>query len=86
MDGGNENHRNLLVTWMFADHRRELETVEIRHANINQDDSDIGFEEMLERLAPGRRFEKILAEARQNSLIGQKLAGLIVDEKDVDLF
>ena len=41
---------------------------------------------MLERFTPGGRFEKIFAETGQDRLISEKLAGLIVDEKDVDLF
>ena len=36
---------------MLADHRRELEAVELRHADVDQDDGDLVLQQMLERLA-----------------------------------
>ena len=36
---------------MLADHRRQLEAVELGHADIDQDDGDVVLEQMLERLA-----------------------------------
>ena len=35
---------------MLADHLGELEAVEVRHADIDQYDRDVGLQEMLERL------------------------------------
>ena len=43
MDGGDEDDRGLLEPRMLADHRRELEAVEVRHADVDQDDRDFVF-------------------------------------------
>ena len=40
---------------MLADHRGELEAVELRHADVDQDDRDLVLEQMLQRLLAGRR-------------------------------
>ena len=36
---------------MLADHRGELEAVELRHADVDQDDGDLVLEQVLQRLA-----------------------------------
>ena len=36
---------------MLADHRGELKAVEIRHADVDQDDGDVVLQQMLQRLA-----------------------------------
>jgi hypothetical protein len=46
-----EDDRRILVTGMLADHRGELEAVELGHADIHQDDGDVGAQEALQRLA-----------------------------------
>ena len=35
---------------MLADHRRQLEAVEIRHADVDQHDGDLVLEQQLKRL------------------------------------
>ncbi len=40
---------------MVADHRRQLEAVEIGHADVDQDDGDLVLQQMLERLAAPSR-------------------------------
>ena len=49
MDGGNEDDRGALKTRMLADHRRQLEPVELRHAYVDEDDRDLVLEQVLER-------------------------------------
>ena len=51
MDRRDEDHRRLLEARMLADHRRELEAVELRHADVHQDDGDVGLQQLLERFA-----------------------------------
>ena len=70
---------------MFADHRRKLEAVEVRHADVDQNHGDLGSQQMLERLAPGCRLQEIFAETAQNSFVSEKLPGLVVDQENVDL-
>ena len=85
MNCGYEDDRGLLETRMLADHRRQLEAVELRHADIHQDDGDIVLQQLLQRLARRRGFDQIFAETRQNDLVAQELCRLIVDQQDVDL-
>ena len=51
MDRRDEDDRGLLEARMLADHRGELEAVELRHADVDQDDGDVVLEQMLQRLA-----------------------------------
>ena len=71
---------------MLADHGGELEPVEFRHADVDQNDGDFVLEQVFERFAPRGGDDEIFAELLQNNLIGQQLRRLIVDQKDVYLF
>ena len=71
---------------MLADHGGELETVELRHADVDQDDRDFVLEQKFQRFAAGSRDHEILAEFLQDDFIGKQLGRLIVDQKDVYLF
>ena len=82
---GDEYHRRLLEAGMFADHRGELEPVQFRHADVDQDDGDIVLEQELKRFAPGRSLDQVLAEFLQDDFIGEQLRRLIVHQKNVYL-
>ena len=73
-----------LETRMLADHRRKLEAVELRHADVDQDDRDFVLEQKLQGLARRRRLDQVLAQLAQNHLIAEQLGRLIVDQQDVD--
>ena len=47
LDGRDEDDRGLLKARMLADHRRELEAVELRHADVDQNDGDVVLEQKL---------------------------------------
>jgi hypothetical protein len=64
-DGGDKNDCGLLKARMIADHPSEFKTVELRHADIAQNDSDVLFEKMLERLSGGPGFDQVFSEALQ---------------------
>jgi hypothetical protein len=69
---------------MIADHPSEFKTVELRHADIAQNDSDVLFEKMLEGL-PGRpSFDQVFSEALQYHLVAEELRRLIVDKQNVN--
>src|SRR5436190_12209558 len=82
---GDEYHRRLLEAGMFADHRGELEPVQFRHADVDQDDGDIVLQQELERFASGRGLDQVLAEFLQDDFIGEQLRRLIVNQKNVYL-
>ena len=50
LDRRHEDNRGLLKARVLADHRRQLEPVEVGHADIDQHDGDIVFEKLLECL------------------------------------
>jgi hypothetical protein len=85
MDGGNEDDRCLLKARVLADHGSQLEPVELRHADVHQDDGDILLEQLLERL-PGRSgLDEILAQLAEDRLVAQELGRLVVDQQNIDL-
>jgi hypothetical protein len=85
MDRRDEDDRRVLKPRVLADHRRQLEPVQLGHAHVHEDDGNILFQQLLERL-PGRsRLDESLAEIGENRLIAQKLGRLVVDQQDVDL-
>src|SRR4029077_5625314 len=69
---------------MIADHPSEFKPVELRHADIAQNDSDVLLEKMLERLPGGPGFDQVFSEALQCRLIAEELCRLIVDKQNVD--
>ena len=83
-DGGDEDDRRPPAARMVADHPGELEAVEIRHADVDQHDRDIGFEQVDERLLRRAGLEQRLAELLQDDLVAQQLGRLVVDQQDVD--
>ena len=82
---GDEYHRDLLESRMFADHGRELESVQFRHADVDQDDGHIVLEQELERFAAGGGLDQIFVEFLQDDFIGEQLRGLIVNQKNIYL-
>jgi hypothetical protein len=80
-----EDDRRALEPRMLADHRGELETVELRHADVDQHDTDVVLQQQHEGFARRVGLEEILVELGENDLVAQQLRRLIVDQQDVDL-
>ena len=75
---------DVLKARMIADHPSEFKTVELRHADIAENDSDVLLEQMLECL-PGRPgFDQVFSEALQCRLVTEELRRLIVDKQNVN--
>ena len=70
---------------MLADHRRQFEAVEVRHADVDQHDRDLVPQQVLQCLAGGVRLDQILAELGEDHLIAHQLRRLVIDQQDVDL-
>ena len=85
LNGGDEDHRRLLEARMLADHGGELESVELRHADVDQNDRDFVLEQVFQRLAAGSGDDEIFAELLQDDLIGEQLGRLVVDQQNVHL-
>ena len=47
---------------MLADHGGEFEPIELRHADVDQNDGNFILEQIFERLPPGGRDDEIFAE------------------------
>src|SRR4051812_10200571 len=84
LDGRHEDDRNLLEARVVADHGGELEAIELRHRDVEQDEGDIHLQQLLKRLPRGTRLDQVLAQLTQNDLIAEQLGRLIIHEEDVD--
>ena len=71
---------------MLADHGGEFEPVELRHADVDQDNRDFVLEQEFERFTAGGRDDEVFTELLQDDFIGKQLGRLIVHQKDVYLF
>jgi hypothetical protein len=69
---------------MIADHPSEFRTVELRHADITENDSDVLLEQMFERLSGGLGFDQVFSEALQCRLVTEEPRRLIVDKQNVN--
>src|SRR5579871_1534105 len=84
LDRRDEDDRRFLKTRMLADHLGELEAVEFRHADVDQDHRDVVLEEKRQRLTRRGRLHQVFVELAQDDFVGEQLFRLIVDQKDVD--
>ena len=84
LDRRDEDDRDAPEARMFADHRRQLEAIEVRHDDIDQHDGDLVSQQLLQRLVGRVRLDQVLAELGQDHLIAQQLGRLVVDQQDVD--
>jgi len=62
----------------------ELEAVELRHADVDENDRNVVLEQELQGLARRRGLDQVLVQFVENDLVGEQLVGLIVDQEDVD--
>ena len=69
---------------MVADHRRQLEAVDVRHDDVEQDDRDVVLQNLLQRLAAGLRLDQILIEVAQDDFVAEQLCGLIIHQENID--
>jgi hypothetical protein len=69
---------------MIADHPSEFKTVELRHADIAENDSNIRLEKLLERLSGGPGGDQVFSEVLQYRRVAEELRRLIVDKQNVN--
>ncbi len=69
MDSGNENDSRLLETRVLPNHIRQFEAVNLRHADIHQDNRNIPFEKIFERLSAGIGLDQILSKLLEYDFI-----------------
>ena len=84
-DGGDEDDGDVSEPGVLADHGGELETIQFRHADIDQDHRNVVLEKLLQSLATGRCLDQVLVDFAQDRLVAQQFPRLVVDEQDVDL-
>ena len=85
MDGRDEDDRGALEPRMLADHRRQLEAVELRHAHVDEDDRNLLLEQVFQRFLGRSGFDQPLVQPGEDGLIAQELGRLVVDQQDIDL-
>src|SRR5580704_15488154 len=83
--GGNKDDGGFLETRMLANDVGEFKAIEFRHAYVHQDDGNVVSEKLVKSLAPGMRFNEVLAEFLEDDLVAKQLGRLVVDHENVDL-
>ncbi len=68
----------------FADQRRGLEPVQLRHLDVEQDEREIVREQLPQRFLARPRGDQLLPERLEYRLEGQQPPGLVVYKEDVD--
>jgi hypothetical protein len=81
---GDEDDRDVLEPGMLANHRRQLEAVQLGHAHVGQDDRDLPFQDLLECLFRRTDCDEVFAQLAQDRLVAEEFGWLVVDEEDVD--
>ena len=71
MNGRDEDDRGLAKPRMLADHGGQLETVELRHADVDKHHRGVILEQELQRFARRRGFHQILVELAENDFVSQ---------------
>jgi hypothetical protein len=80
---GHEDERRLLEPRVLPDHRRQLVTVQLRHAHVNQHDGDLGAQQALESLGRRVHLDEVLAESAKDRLVRHQLRRLVIDQQDI---
>src|SRR5258708_39931540 len=70
---------------MLANQGRELEAVEVGHADVDQHDRDVLLQQMLEGLLGRVGHDEVFPELAERDLVAEQLRRLVVDQQDVDL-
>src|SRR5277367_3807376 len=70
---------------MFTNQSRELESIKVRHTDIDEDQRDLILQQAFERFAGRGGLDQRLAHPRENHLMAQKLGLLVVDQQDIQL-
>ena len=85
-DGCQKNNRSMFGFVALADQRCRLESVNVGHCNIEQNNGNFIPEKILQRLRARSRFHEVLAEPLQDSFESEQILAPVVNEKNVDLF
>src|SRR6185437_7860989 len=71
-NGRYENDRCFLKSRVIADHGGKLEAVQVGHADVDQDNGDVRFKQMLKRFPPRACLEQVFVQAMQDGFIAQQ--------------
>src|SRR5205807_1451661 len=82
---GDADDGSLLEARMLVDQPRRLETVHIRHADIEQHHGEFLAHELVQRLEPRASAYQVLPQLAQHRLVGEQPRRLVIDQQDVDL-
>ena len=67
-----------------ADHLSRLESIHLRHANIQQNRGEIVLQTQAQRVGSGLGEHQVLPERFEDCLEGQKIVRVVVDEQELD--
>src|SRR5688572_28484102 len=84
-DRSQEDDRSEPRLFPFADQRRSLEAVHVRHIDVEENHRDVFLQKKLQGLAAGGSLNQILVELFEDGLERYQVLGPVIDEKDIDL-
>src|SRR5919197_4276835 len=66
MNGGDEDDGDLLIAWMLTDKCCQFKAVNLRHTHVQEDESNVGVEQVLQRLSGRTGLDQVLAQVTEN--------------------
>ena len=81
-DGGDEDDRRVARALPLADERGSLESVEVRHLYVEEDEGAVFGEQEPQRLAAGARLDEPLSERFEHRFEREQIRFAIVDDED----
>ena len=65
-------NRNFLKPWVLPNHVRKLKTIQLRHAHVHQDDSNVHLQQAIQRFTlPEDAVSRFSPSSPRIDLIGQ---------------
>ena len=83
VDRRQEDDRRISEPLVLPDHRRRFEAVDVRHANVEQDQREILAQQMAQRLASRAREHELPAGRGEQRLHRHQRFGVVVDDENV---
>ena len=74
-----------LAARMFPDQGCKFEAIELRHADVNENNGDVMFKKLAKGFVGRGGLEQILTKVLKDNLVAQQLGWLVVDRRILTL-
>src|SRR6202000_399988 len=83
MNAGDENNGSFVKPGMLADDIRELKSIDVRHADIHENNGNIVLQKDVQSLRGRSGLNEIGVQSLKNHLVTEELGRLVVHHEDV---